>query len=215
MKKLHILTILFICTFSVASATSLEKRHALTVEFGVWAQTTNTRTEIGIGGVETTVDKNGMLASFGYSHWLQENLALCFDLRVQALDISTNINYYSDNFETSVVSSMLMGFKYYFLKSSLERSTRPFLKLSLGPYIGEQSSESAGTVVLIEKRTEVAYGGHAGFGVDIVTGKHFMLGVNTGYNFMTDFSEPIGGSKNYSGPGFAFSFSWLFGSGIK
>lgn len=215
MKKIIFVSSIIILLAGSSFSISLEKRHAITLEFGIWAQTNNSRTEIGIGGVETSVDKNGMLAALGYSHWFEENLALTLDLKIQALDVSTNINYYSSEFESSVVSSILMGMKYYFLKSTLTSSFRPYLKAAAGPYIGEQSSESAGSVVLIEKRTEVSYGGNISFGADIITGRHFMLGVVSGYNFMSDFSEPIGGSKNYSGPEFGFSVSWLIGKGVS
>lgn len=215
MKKIIIASAAIMLLTSTVFSTSLEKRHGLSLSFGIWSQTTSVRTEIGTGGVETSVGKDGMLAAIGYTHWLQENMAMTFDLKVQALDVSNNVDLISSETESSVVSSMLLGFKYYFLKSTLASSARPFIKLGTGPYIGEQSKESASMVVLIEERTEIAIGGHAGIGVDIVTGRHFMLGVNTGYNFMSDFSQPINGSKNYSGPEFGFSFSWLFGKGVE
>lgn len=34
-----------------------------------------------------------------------------------------------------------------------------------------------------------------------------MTGITLGYNLMTDFAEPIGGSRNYSGPEFGIALS--------
>jgi hypothetical protein len=61
----------------------------------------------------------------------------------------------------------------------------------------------------------VAIGGQIGAGVDFVLGRHFMIGVAVCYNALTDFKEPIGGSKNYGGPEFTIGFGYLFGKGIE
>ncbi|MCP4600285.1 MAG: hypothetical protein GY847_07095, partial [Proteobacteria bacterium] len=62
---------------------------------------------------------------------------------------------------------------------------------------------------------ETAFGGQLAAGLDFVTGRNFMMSAGFGWNLMSDFNEPIGGSKNYSGPEFSFGFSWLFGKGVR
>jgi hypothetical protein len=213
MKTIVTLACILLATTVSAGTVSLEKRHQLSLRLGMWNQTTDTRTEVGIGGVETSVEASGMLVGIAYGHWLEENLTLTFCLGAMALDISTNTGTSGVKTETSAVSSMLMGVKYYFVKSTLGSSARPYLKGSAGPFIGSQSSVIAGMTTITEERTEFALGGQLGAGVDFVTGRHFMIGFGLGYNLMTDFGDPIGGSKNYSGPEFAFEFSWLFGKG--
>lgn len=196
-----------------ADAISLDKRHQLALRLGMWNQVTNNRTEIGVGGVETSVGSNGALGGILYGHWLEEHLALTFSIGGLALDISTNTGTSGVTTDISTIGFLLMGVKYYFVRSNLEASVRPYLKSRAGPFIGSQSSSKVGTAIVVEDRTEVAFGGHVGAGVDFVTGRHIMMGFGLGYNLMTDFSEPIGGSKNYSGPEFSFEFSWLFGKG--
>jgi len=213
MKAIITLTCIVLMLAVSADAISLEKRHQLGLRLGMWNQITNTRTEVGVGGVETSVESSGMLGGIAYGHWLEEHLALTFSIGGMALDISTNTGASGVTTETSAMASMLMGVKYYFAKSTLESSVRPYLKSSAGPFIGSQSSNEVGTTIVNESRTEFAFGGQLGAGVDFVTGRHFMMGFGLGYNLMTDFSEPIGGSKNYSGPEFSFEFNWLFGKG--
>jgi hypothetical protein len=213
MKMIITLTCVVLALAVSADAISLEKRHQLSLRLGMWNQITDVRTEVGIGGVETSVESSGMLGGIAYGHWLEEHLALTFSVGGMALDISTNTGWTGVTTETSAIGSLLMGVKYYFAKSSLESSVRPYLKSSAGPFIGSQSRNQVGTTIVNESRTEFSFGGQFGAGVDFVTGRHFMMGFGLSYNLMTDFSEAIGGSRNYSGPEFSFEFSWLFGKG--
>ena len=207
------LTSLVFALVTSAGAISLEKRHQLGLRLGMWNQITDTRTEIGIGGVVTSVESSGMLGGIVYCHWLEENLALTFSIGGMALDISTNTGTSGVLTETSGVAVMLMGVKYYFVQSTLASPVRPYFKGSAGPFIGSQSSNEVGATIVNESRTEFAFGGQLGAGVDFITGRHFMMGFGVAYNLMTDFSDPIGGSSNYSGPEFCFEFNWLFGKG--
>jgi hypothetical protein len=198
-----------------ANAVSLEKRHQLSLKLGMWNQITNTRVEVGLDGVETSVESSGLLGGLAYGNWLQENLALTFCIEGMALEISTDAGVLGVVTETSAVSLMQLGLKYYFIKSTLVSTVRPYFKGSAGPMTGTQSSSRVGLTVVNEERTEYAFGGQIGCGVDFVTSRHFMMGIGMGYNLMSDFGEPIGGSRNYSGPEFGFEFSWLFGKGIE
>jgi len=198
-----------------ASAVSLEKRHQLGLRLGMWDQITDTRVEVGLDGVETSVESSGLLGGVAYGHWFEENLALTFCIEGMALDVSSDVGVLGVITETSAVTSIRMGVKYYFVPATLVSSARPYFKGSVGPYVGSQSSNRVGLTVVNEKRTEYAFGAQLGGGVDFVTGRHFMMGFGIGYNAMTDFDNPIGGSRNYSGPEFGFEFSWLFGKGIE
>ncbi|MDH4158234.1 MAG: outer membrane beta-barrel protein [candidate division Zixibacteria bacterium] len=215
MKVITALACVVVALAVSADAVSLEKRHQLGLRLGMWNQVTDTRTEIGVGGVETSVEGSGMLGGIAYGHWPEEYLAMTFSIGAMALDITTNTAVSGVTEETSVIASMLMGVKYYPLRSTLSSSVRPYLKSAVGSFIGTQSSRIVGLTVVTESRTEFAFGGQLGAGMDFVTGRHFMMGFGLAYNLMTDFSEPIGGSKNYGGPEFAFEFSWLFGKGLQ
>jgi hypothetical protein len=61
--------------------------------------------------------------------------------------------------------------------------------------------------------TVVSPGGHVGGGLDIQFHRDFMLGVRGGYNFMSDFSQPLAGRDNFSGFEMGVEISWVFGQG--
>jgi len=88
------------------------------------------------------------------------------------------------------------------------------VKVAVGPFVGQQEKTEEGVFgVIVESRSLTVFGGQVGAGVDFILSRHFMLGVGLGYNLMADFDEPIGGSKNYSGPEFSVGLSFLFGKG--
>ncbi len=215
MKTIALTACLLLALAVSSSAISLEKRHQLELRLGMWNQTTDVRTETGIGGVETSVKSSGFVGGIAYGHWLQENMALTFGINGMALDVSTNTGTVGVISETSAVASMLMGLKFYFPGSTLEGSVRPYVSAAAGPYIGSQSSTEVGTTVINKERTETVFGGQVGAGIDFVTSRHFMMSAGFAYNMMSDFDEAIGGSRNYSGPEFRFGFSWLFGRGVR
>jgi len=214
LKSIIVVCAIILPLSTMADDISMKKRHQLCLRIGVWNQVTNARTEISEDGVETTVGSNGVLGGIMYSNWLEEDLALTFAISGISFNVNTLTDLTGVLSETSTVSSMLMGVKYYFVNSSLNRAVRPYMKGSAGPFIGSQTSDMVGNSILIESRTEFAFGGQIGAGVDFITSRNFMIGLGGAYNLMSDFGDPIGGSKNYSGPEFAFEFSWLFGKGM-
>ncbi len=210
--KLTAIVIGIVLLFSSCSyAASLEKRHQIGLRVGMWNQTAGVTSEVGAGGVTTSVDVNGFLGGVSYGHWLEEYIALTIDIGGMAADVSTSTGASGVTTETSVIGSILMGVKVYFPNSTYTSSVRPYASAGVGPFTGSQSSTGVGTSVTVESRSETAFGGQVGAGVDFILGRHFMTGFSVCYNLMTDFSQPIGGSRNYSGPEFSFGFSYLFG----
>jgi hypothetical protein len=59
----------------------------------------------------------------------------------------------------------------------------------------------------------VTVGGHLRAGADFHLARSFAIGVDGGYNWMADFSEPVGLNDNYSGFGLGVNFGWLWGKG--
>lgn len=198
----------------VSSAGPLEKRHGIGFQVGMWNQVTNSRTEVGIGSVTTSVKASGFFGGLSYDHWLEENLALNIVVGGMLADVETNTNIIGTTTEVAVVAPILFGLKYYFPKSTFGSSARPYAKIAVGPFIGQQEKTEEDIFgVIVESRSESAFGGQVGVGTDFILSRYFMLGVAFKYNLMTDFSEPIGGSKNYGGPEFSFGLSVLFGKG--
>jgi hypothetical protein len=95
------------------------------------------------------------------------------------------------------------------------RAVRPYLAVGLGPVFG--GSSGAGIWVddgaFAGSRTRASVGGAIDAGVDFHLGRHWSLGVGGGYQWMVDFSEPVGARDNYSGFQLGVSIGWLFGKG--
>lgn len=209
-----ILTCVLLAMAGISNADTLEKRHRLGIRVGVWNQTADVRTEIAPGSVTTSVGSSGFLGGVSYGYGLTESLALNFDLGAMALDVSTKTATSGVSTNTSTIALMRVGIKQYFPASSYGGSARPFIKTGLGVFVGTQSGTSVRTTttITVEERTESAFGGLLGGGADFIFGKHIMGEVLVGYDWMTDFEKPIGGSENYSGPVLSFGLSYLFGS---
>jgi hypothetical protein len=200
-------------TVLVVSSTAqpLLKRHEIGVRMGMWNQVSDSRAEINWEGVSTSVNSSGYLGGLTYSHWLTEGLAVSVSISGMVADIETNVGYLGVTTETAVVVPILFGVKQYFPASTFGTGIRPYAQVSLGPFIGSQSSTKAGLEVVAESRSEAAMGGQLALGADLFLSRRFLFGVSLGYNLMTDFSESIGGSRNYSGPDFGLKFSYLLG----
>jgi len=208
-KAVIVLAIVLLVPALCAADTSLRGRHQLALELGMWNKTSNDYTHVRLTEVHTSVGSNGAMGGISYGHWIQENLAVTLGVRGRLLELSTNVSPLKVVTDEASLSSLGLGMKYYFIPSTLTSNVRPYFKATAGPMIGRQYSTKVGFTVYTEERTEFAFGGQLATGLDIVTGRHFMLGVGFGYNLMSDFDQSIGGIKNFSGPEFALEFSWL------
>jgi hypothetical protein len=99
---------------------------------------------------------------------------------------------------------------------------KPFVAATIGPVFGSggQSIVTLDPVTSLPSGTvsSTSYnlttvGGDAIGGVDVHLARLFSIGVSGGYNWMADFSRPLGFRDNYSGPQFAVSFGLLWGKG--
>ncbi len=98
--------------------------------------------------------------------------------------------------------------------SMLRTPYRPFLSLKAPVLLGsadKQEIHFGG--VETSSRTHGTFGGVLGTGLDVLLGRHFMLGTTVGFSAVTDFSEPFAGRKNYSSFEADINFSWIFGKG--
>jgi hypothetical protein len=193
------------------SSSPLVHRHAVALEVGVWSQTTEARVETLPAGVTTSVGGEGVLAGLSYRYWLEEVLALAISVRAHDLEIRKETDLTGTAARSAAVSSLLIGVRYYFPPSARGGAVRPCLGGDVGLFRGSQDEVITGAAVIVNSRTEQAFGGRLGLGVDFALGHHFLVGVGTGYDLMLDFGEPIAGSRNYSGPEFSFGFGYVFG----
>lgn len=205
----------FDASAAVRYSNPLEKRSRVELKFGLWNLNSQSKSEIGANGVQTTATSDGPLGQLTYAYWVRENLAVTFSVGVLAGEYESSAG--SGGVSTHVLSVLpiLIGVRHYLPESALATSWKPYLAASIGSFIGAVSRSETGTQVITDSRTEAAYGGYLGGGLDIQLSRYFMVGANLGYNLMTDFSESLGGRKNYSGPEFGLGISFLFGRGVN
>ena len=170
--------------------TSLERRHRLQLHFG-YVQ----------GGTRQTpashVSTDGAMGGFLYGWWAKEHVMISLSFNGLASDVGTDV---------SSAASILFGVRYYFPKSSLRSTLRPYAVAAVGPVIASNVS------VAVE--TEAAPGGYIGAGLDIPISRWFMIGAEAGYLLVSDFDLLLDGKRNFSGFQVNVGFSLTFGKGV-
>jgi len=200
---------------SAFSSDKLEKRSRLELRAGWWSATTEATAEVGVGGVVTRIGGDGFLGSLAYGRWLKENVAVGLSVGVLALEVETRVGTIAGvSTHTLTVTPIQLEVRYYVAQTSHNSPWKPYISVGLGPVRGHVSRVEVGIQVVTESRTETAFGGHVGGGLDIQLGRLIMLGASGSYYLMTDFKEALDDRKNFSGPEFGISLSFLFGRGV-
>jgi hypothetical protein len=150
-----------------------------------------------------------------YTRYLRENVAMTF--AVQGLDAGVGEAVGPQGvFEgvATVVAAPIGARWNPFRSIRHDQPIKPFVAASIGPVFGSSVGSFAGfSGVFSGSRTQATTGGHLGAGVDFHVARSCSIGVNGGYNWMVDFSQPVGLRDNYSGPELGFSLGLLFGRG--
>ena len=178
------------------SASSLRKCTRLELGAGIRQHTNRNITEVRWAGVEV-LTSSGAVGVISLSHWDNENLAYAITYSVHDVESSSWVDWYDDLIEeTSVVHSLMFGFRFYLPQSRPYSSMRPYFSMGAGPFIGttvysEVDARDCEHYSEVENMTVLA--ARVGGGVDFQMNRHFMLGFTAGYNFVDDFPRPIGG----------------------
>ena len=209
-------TVLFLGA-AVLHASPLEKRSRIGLRLGFWGQggEQSVTTQIGVHGVETTAKSGALLIALNYRRWLQENLSVNFNFSALAGEVSSRVESSGVSTHTVGVFSLMVGMRYYLPESTFDTSMRPYLAASVGPYIASEAKTEVGSQIIVESQTLTSFGTNLGGGLDFELSRYFMADVYVGYNLMMDFSEPVGGRDNYSGPELSVGISYLFGKGAR
>ncbi len=191
------------------TASTLHGRHIVTLQMGLLNHAT-AETSVGVGNTDSRV--NGFAGSFTYTYWVEPDWAALISLGMLDAEVGTSVNVGTVSTESAVVVPLLFGAKY---SPVLARrpSVRPYLSGAVGPYVGSATATRAGFGVRNETITETAFGFRAMAGADWFVGRHAMIEFGAGYHFVSDFDEPIGSDKNYSGPEFSIGLGFVFGQG--
>jgi len=213
-KTIAILAILILASAVVADTGRLKGRHQLDINLGEFGHSSAVSSQTLPGTVSMSVKSSGFAGGISYSYWLSDNTAMNLSIGSLRSEYESSFNWWSNLHADAVtVVPVLLGVKQY-VGSFTEGSTvRPFVSAAAGSYFGRQAGVVISNNVAAEARDEQAFGGRIGGGVDFFVSSHFTTGVNLGYNLVSDFDAPIGGSDNYSGPEMKLSFGYIFGSG--
>jgi outer membrane protein W len=171
----------------------------------------NASSEVSVGGVGVTSEVNGVLGSLAYSYWLADEWAVAISVGIANADVSTSASGSGAAVESAAVIPMLFGVKYEPLGLAVADALRPYLCVSLGPYLGLASGVRAGPTTGTVSYTEAAIGGRAALGMDLSLSRRFALGLTVGYHLVSDFGRRIGSERNHSSPEFSLSASFFVG----
>jgi len=156
---------------------------------------------------------------FEYTRFMSERLAVTFGVTARPGSDGSVVTTDGVFSGSSAVVVLPVGVRWNPGRADYRmRSVKPYLAASLGPVIGAQSGSSvswrtASASASAGSQEETALGGHVGGGVDFHLGRGCSFGLGLGYNWMTNFAQPIGGRRNYSGVDFSLSLGWIFGKG--
>jgi hypothetical protein len=188
---------------------ALAGRNRFDLRFGMFEPTA------GADSVVVAGEAVSVLGGLRYTRFLQENLALTIGVHSLAAVSGTAVSAAGVNAGDSVVAAMPLGLRWNpFPGDTRKRAVKPWLDVALGPVIGATSGASVsarGTYA--GDSVEVTLGGLVGAGVDFHLSRGFSLGLSAGYQWMDDFSQPVGGRTDYSGFELALNIGWLFGAG--
>lgn len=199
-------TLLFIPSLFVAQDLSIKGRSTLGLEFGLWGGI-GTSTSIGLSGTQSEVDGSGFVGGLSYAYGLEDNLAVTVSAGLLAVQAKSTVGLTSVSQHVSSVVPILLGIQYYVPYPTSDTRVRPFFSAAIGSFIG---SEVKNEVLVQESRTETAFGGRLGVGIDFLLGSHFKLAAVVGHHVMTDFASSIGGRKHYNGTGFSLGAGYIF-----
>jgi hypothetical protein len=193
---------------------SLEGRHCLDLNIGIY-DNTNISSVTSIIGLNTSVITNssiGFMGSIGYQYWFKNYLSFRIGAGALVTDVNTKTTSGTEvSSEVATVAPILTGVNFYPLQISEENSVLPYLSLYAGPYIGVYSKSEVGIASVTEETIiETVIGTRLGAGLDFLVGSLFKLGVHAGYNFIGEYSQPIGSETNYSGPEYSLTFGFVF-----
>ena len=186
-------------------------RNRIELRLGMWRGGSSSAPPPTLSAGTDTVD---FLSGLQYTRFVREDLAFTFG--AEALPSESSIVTEAGAFAGDrAIVALPLGVRWNPMKGDLRtRAVKPYIAAGFGPVFGASTGSSTNfTSSFAGSQSAATVGGFFGAGVDVLTGRWFSLGVNAGYNWMADFSKPIGGRDNYSGFQVSVGLGLLFGKG--
>ncbi len=179
-----------------------EKRHTISLDIAYMTHIAS-GASIRVPGAIIDSGRTGLAGKVGYDHFFNESLAVHVGCGIW----QSQVRITSFSVETSTVAPLLIGVKYYPFRITHESSAKPFMLGGTGVVLGAASGVR---ILGPSSRTESAAMIYLGAGSDFVLGSLVKLTAGLGYHLAADFSKPIGGKMNYSGPEISFGIGFMF-----
>jgi Caspase domain len=185
-------------------------RNRFELRFGMWNTGSATSATVSSGASDDNI-----FVGLQFTHYLRENLAMTFALTATEVQSGSSVGPEGIFSGSADALFMPVGVRWNPIHGDHRlESMKPYVAVSLGPVIGSTAGSFVGGGTIVSgSHDEATVGGHVGGGVDFHVARSFSIGVNGGYNWMADFSRPVGSRNNLSGPEFGLSLGWLFGHG--
>ncbi len=166
--------------------------------------------------VVSGADAGRLLAGFQYTRYLREDMAFTFGIDAFGMQSGSRVGPDAVFSGSSMLVALPFGVRWSPPKfQSWSRAMKPYIAVGVGPVIGASSGSSVARAsgVFSGARTLTTGEAQLGAGADVYLGRSWSLGLNGTYNWMADFSAPVGGRSNYGGFELGVGFGWLFGRG--
>lgn len=214
MKKMLIVVmgilILLISVAMDANSNSLKNRTGIEIGFG-FRDYTGFENEHIVYDIVNHSSVENMTFSLGFNHWINERTA--FNLSFSVIDAKNRTGFDELGFYEYgyAVVPIMAGFRFYMSHANDHSDFRPFISIGMGPVIRSSKYDYAGYHAYNNTYTETVFGAKIGGGVDIIMGKHMILGFEGSYNQYSDFENQIELDNVYNGPEFGIRFGFVFG----
>ena len=207
---IRILLLLMFATAILQSQTiALRGSSAIELDLGFW-NNANAGQQINVVGVKQEAKANGFVGGLTYCYWMRENMAITVAGSLLSSEASSTIITYpiAVRQNANALFSFLVGMRYFIPEPEPEDMVRPFLSIGVGSFMGFEANN---TLLSQSAHSESTFGGRVGVGLDAYPGKSFKLGVNAGYNAMSDFRSAVGARNNFNGFDLSVGIAFLFG----
>lgn len=192
----------------------LNGRYRLELRFGGWTRGPVEQTGATGGGVGTRVGSWGPMVRVGFSRWFSEDLSLGLDFSAVGEEVKSHVGGDVSN-QVLTLSSLFVEARKYVPGATLSSALRPRITAGIGILMASLDGTTVNPSPATVATTMAAMGTRLGGGLDIQISRPFMIGADAALNLFTDFSEPFGGRKNYSGFEGTVGISWLLGKGTE
>lgn len=211
MKKLIFVTsILLVFSFITTEAQDEWTQSSIELRASFWGQSDDASTTVRVGGPEIDAAANSFGGKIEYLYHINPYWGFGVSAGMLTGDASVRISGGEVDTDANVIVPLLFTGRFYPLGFDNLIPLKPYLKCGVGLFLGTQSSETVAGTVTIDTRTESTVGGFLGLGGDFVVTSFFKLNAEGGYNIVGEYSEPIGGRKDYSGPEFSIGLGFMF-----